>query len=637
MSSKKNKFRLTRFILLKLSYVFRLLARFRKPTKRLLIIKVDAIGDYVLFRNYLEVLHKSEKFKDYEIELLGNIAWQDLTWQYDSNLISKYWFINERWLLVHPIHVLKLAIRLFKRRYEFVLQPTYSRTLLGNGLSALASGKQTIAFRSNHEIHPRYKKQTDRFYSTLLDLPDHIVHEYERNHNYFSQILANPDLPKVKLSLPVEETERSGIIIFPGSSDHKRNWQEEKFAEVIQRLLSSSEETIILTGGRSEVSLSCSIMGRLPETTRLVDQTGDTTLPKLVKLVASARFVIANDTSIVHIAVACKTPVICIQGGGHFDRFTPYPEWFPNGPICVYERMPCYNCNWNCQFPTFASDPYPCISSVNVDAVWREVAGLLEATHASSKKKPDEYINYSSKLPKKAIATSSHKISIITVTLNAAKYLETCIESIISYKNLNLEFIIWDGGSVDGTIDIIKKYEKYIAFWKSEKDSGVYDAMNKAVKRATGDWVYFIGADDALLEGTELIISKFQDPNTIYYGDVSYSGQRMIREAYSSFRLAKENICHQAIFYPRHVFDLYTYDLKYPVAADWVLNIKLWSDKRFKFKYYPFVIADFSDSGISSMNKDHKFYEDQLIILRNSLGLWTYARMWFRIFKKRGK
>src|SRR5690606_33190855 len=134
--------------------------------------------------------------------------------------------------------------------------------------------------------------------------------------------------------------------------------------------------------------------------------------------------------------------------------------------------------------------------------------------------------------------------------------------------------------SVDGTLDIIKKYERHIAFWKSEKDSGVYDAMNKAVKVATGDWIYFLGADDALLEGIEFIVSKFQHPHTIYYGDISYSGQRMIREAYNSYRLANENICHQAIFYPRHVFDLYQYDIKYLIAADWVLNMKLWSDKR---------------------------------------------------------
>ncbi|PRY53694.1 ADP-heptose:LPS heptosyltransferase [Arcticibacter pallidicorallinus] len=630
MSSKKNKFRLTRFILLKLSFIFRFLAKFRRPAKRLLIIKIDAIGDYILFRNYLEVLHKSERFKDYEIELLGNDSWKDLTWQYDSNLISKYWFINERWLLVHPVNVLKLGISLFKRRYEFVLHPTYSRTLLANGLSALASGKETIAFRSNHEIHPRYKKQTDRFYSTLLDLPEGIFHEYERNHNYFSQILNNPNLPWVELSLPVRETARSGIVIFPGSSDHKRNWQEEKFAELIQRLLDASAEKIILTGGRAEVALSCSIMGRLPEATRLVDQTGDTTLPKLVDLVSQARFVISNDTSVVHIAAACKTPVICIQGGGHFERFTPYSEKLLNRPICVYEKMPCYNCNWECQFQTFINDPYPCISSVNIDAVWKEVNKLLELTSTADNKNPTEYINTSLELSQKITPKSLHKISIITVTLNAARHLERCIKSILSYNNLNIEFIIWDGGSVDGTLDIIKKYEKHISFWKSEKDSGVYDAMNKAVKVATGDWIYFLGADDALLEGTELIVSKFQHPHTIYYGDISYSGQRMIREAYNSYRLANENICHQAIFYPRHVFDLYQYDLKYPIAADWVLNMKLWSDKRFKFEYHPFVIADFSDSGISSMNKDVKFYEDQLSVLRNTLGLWVYLRIWFR-------
>lgn len=632
MSSKKNKFRLTRFILLKLSYIFRFFAKFRKPAKRLLIIKVDAIGDYILFRNYLEVLHKSDRFQGYEIELLGNISWQDLTWQYDSNLISKYWFVNEKWLLVHPIHVFRLGMRLFKRRYEFVLQPTYSRTLFSNGLSALACGKETIAFRSNVEIHPRYKKQTDRFYSTLLELPDHIIHEYERNHNYFSQVLENPELPWVDLSLPVIETERSGIIIFPGSSDNKRNWQENKFAELIQRLASFSDETITLTGGHTEVSLSCSIIGRLPKNIKVVDKTGNTTLTKLVNLVSQARLVISNDTSVVHIAAACNTPVICIQGGGHFERFTPYSEKIKNRPVCVYEEMPCYNCNWRCHFPTLGSDPYPCISSVKVDAVWKEVVKLLESP-AISEIKPAENIRHFAGQTKTS-SLAYPKISIITVTLNAAQYLERCIKSIISYKHLNIEHIIWDGGSTDGTLEVIKKYEKHISFWKSEKDSGVYDAMNKAVKFATGDWVYFLGADDALLEGIDFIMPKFQNPDTIYYGDISYSGQRMIRGAYDAFRLSKENICHQAIFYPRQVFDSYEYDLKYPVAADWVLNMKLWADRRFTFKYYPFIIADFSDFGISSQNKDHVFYEDQLRILRNTLGLWTYLRVRLKIFKE---
>uniref|UniRef100_UPI003B58646C glycosyltransferase n=1 Tax=Noviherbaspirillum sp. ST9 TaxID=3401606 RepID=UPI003B58646C len=99
-------------------------------------------------------------------------------------------------------------------------------------------------------------------------------------------------------------------------------------------------------------------------------------------------------------------------------------------------------------------------------------------------------------------------ISIITVTLNAAKYLEDCITSVINQSSLNIEHLIFDGGSTDGTLEIINKYERHITYWQSEKDKGIYDAMNKAVKKAKGEWVYFLGADDTLLKGFSFIASR---------------------------------------------------------------------------------------------------------------------------------
>jgi hypothetical protein len=87
MAQNRNLFRLTRFILLKLPYLFRFLARFRKPAKRLLIIKTDAIGDFILFRNFIEEVKLSLKYRDYEIELLGNELWKDLVLAYDSRYL----------------------------------------------------------------------------------------------------------------------------------------------------------------------------------------------------------------------------------------------------------------------------------------------------------------------------------------------------------------------------------------------------------------------------------------------------------------------------------------------------------------------------------------------------------------------
>ena len=87
-------------------------------------------------------------------------------------------------------------------------------------------------------------------------------------------------------------------------------------------------------------------------------------------------------------------------------------------------------------------------------------------------------------------------ITIITVAYNAVKDIENTILSVLNQTYPNIEYIIIDGGSTDGTLDIIKKYEDKISYWVSEPDKGIYDAMNKGIVKANGDYLFFLGADD---------------------------------------------------------------------------------------------------------------------------------------------
>ena len=88
------------------------------------------------------------------------------------------------------------------------------------------------------------------------------------------------------------------------------------------------------------------------------------------------------------------------------------------------------------------------------------------------------------------------KVSIITVALNNKAYIEDCINSVISQSYRDIEYIVIDGGSTDGTAEIIRKYEKYISRWVSEQDSGIYDAMNKGINLASGDIIGILNSDD---------------------------------------------------------------------------------------------------------------------------------------------
>ena len=90
------------------------------------------------------------------------------------------------------------------------------------------------------------------------------------------------------------------------------------------------------------------------------------------------------------------------------------------------------------------------------------------------------------------------KISVVTPSYNQARFLEACIESVLGQNYPNLEYIVMDGGSTDGSIEIIKKYEKHITYWKSERDAGQFDAINQGLNKSTGEIMTWINSDDLL-------------------------------------------------------------------------------------------------------------------------------------------
>lgn len=219
------------------------------------------------------------------------------------------------------------------------------------------------------------------------------------------------------------------------------------------------------------------------------------------------------------------------------------------------------------------------------------------------------------------------KISVITAVYNGIDSLEPSINSVLNQTYNNIEFIIIDGGSTDGTVDIIKKYEDRIAFWVSEKDKGVYDAMNKGVERATGEWIYFLGSGDILLNVMDRISKLLIDSNKVYYGDVfRLDTQEKYDGEFSAYKLAITNICHQAIFYPVSVFIKHRYNLKYKIMADHILNMQCFGDK-YQFTYFPFTIAIYEGDGYSANNIDQEYMKDKLHLVKENFpnSIYNYA------------
>lgn len=225
------------------------------------------------------------------------------------------------------------------------------------------------------------------------------------------------------------------------------------------------------------------------------------------------------------------------------------------------------------------------------------------------------------------------RISIATVVYNDQNSIEETIISVINQQYRNIEYIVIDGNSTDGTKDIISKYIDSISIFISEPDKGIYDAINKALSYATGEFIVFLNSGDSFysLETISTLVTKMDELNSVYYGiSIIRESKKIIgrhENYFNSLRLVRENICHQSIFYPKLIYKEYTYNLNYPAYADWIYNISIFN--KVKFKYLDLIISNHEIGGFSFNYRDQNFYKDISLIIYRELGIqyWFYYKL----------
>jgi len=204
--------------------------------------------------------------------------------------------------------------------------------------------------------------------------------------------------------------------------------------------------------------------------------------------------------------------------------------------------------------------------------------------------------------------------SVITPVLNSGTKIRRTIESVLSQKPDLFEYIIVDGKSTDNTFATIEPYKNEMIL-VSESDRGVYDAMNKGIDRSSGKYLFFLGAGDSLrpavLENVAPLL-PFAGP-ALVYGNVFWEASGLVYAGeFTKAKLKEQNICHQAIFYERRIFDLIgKYELRFKVLADWVLNIKCFGNDRIRKHYIDYIIADFEGDGFSLKTPDETFQRER--------------------------
>lgn len=218
------------------------------------------------------------------------------------------------------------------------------------------------------------------------------------------------------------------------------------------------------------------------------------------------------------------------------------------------------------------------------------------------------------------------KLTIITINYNNNSGLIKTIESIINQTWKEFEFIIIDGGSTDESLQTIKKYDKYISYWVSEKDEGVYDAMNKGIQLAKGLFVNFMNSGDYFYSNTVLeeIHYKFKSDIGILYGDSFYfneMGYDRIEKTPSKLTFShfvNSGINHQASFIKRDLFFKYfMYNVEYKISSDWEFFIYVLCKKNEPYEHLQKTICYYDFSGISAVPENlHIYHEERDAIMK---------------------
>lgn len=231
------------------------------------------------------------------------------------------------------------------------------------------------------------------------------------------------------------------------------------------------------------------------------------------------------------------------------------------------------------------------------------------------------------------------KLSIVTVNLNQAAGLTQTFDSVRAQTFRDFEHIVVDGGSTDGSLEVIKARSDGLAFWVSEPDAGIYAAMNKGLRRAQGEYVYFLNSGDRLYspDTLERVFAHEERGEDLLYGNTVRpdAAGNLYEHRHPDVLTVGVfwdfGVCQQAIFYRRELFAaLGEFDESFQIAGDWDFDLRVLMARR-TTRHLPFPVAHYQGGGISTTRKDLAAREKEIIWRRHlpEAVYWDYERLMF--------
>lgn len=295
-----------------------------------IVVRLDAIGDYLLFRPFLEQLKQSERFKGRELVLCGNIAWRELAEQFDAATVDRFIWLDRKKFGRNPLYRVRKLKELSATAYETAVCPTFSRDLFyADRVMKIIYAQEKIGSTGDPGIVGGWRRKVgDRAYTKLLEATPAPAFELFRNQEFLQNLLKTQAAIPASLLPPSPRESRHRLperyaLLFIGASASYKKWPPSCFQEVGICLQQKYHLEIVVCGDPQDEAV-----GRQMEAENgFISLIGQTTLTDLLTIVARSAIMISNETMPPHLAgLAGHPPCVVVSCSGCFGRFFPYPE-----------------------------------------------------------------------------------------------------------------------------------------------------------------------------------------------------------------------------------------------------------------------------------------------------------------------
>ncbi len=357
------------------AYVWRKLTQSKGYQKKVLIIRNDSIGDYIIFRNFLSELKKDNLFSEYAFHYLTSQKMLPIVSQLDGHLLNSI-TAHQQIDSMSSAKALTYFKNLNQHQFEYILHPTYSPDIEAHTLIKHINAKHKIGFdgdTSNQTLKIKY--YFEPYYSQLIKVKDSFSHEFEKGKDFIQAVLNKP-ISIIKPQLAIDNTieKKKQILVCPGAQHVSRIWPLSYYAQLIDLLEKShSDYALIIATGPGEEKLYSEIRHA---SNSLFTHYKIEDIQSFIALISTSMLVLSNDSSAAHISVACNTNNICISNGNHFKRFVPYPKEMETLQITVLPDNLLSKTQTEQNQYYFGSDIN--INEIQVDSVFKKVHALLQ-------------------------------------------------------------------------------------------------------------------------------------------------------------------------------------------------------------------------------------------------------------------